>query len=343
MTLETTSRKIFVSWPGYSIVDPHSGKRLIDAGYEVLLRPKLGARSPRELSDMLEGAIGAIVSTDPFTRDVIQAHPSLGVIARVGVGTDSVDVTASTEYGVIVTITPGLNAETVADHTMALILAQLRKVVDQDSSVKRGGWERVGQLTPTELFGKTVGLLGAGSIGRKVIQRLAGFEVRILFFDPVVQDARPATKVESVKELLNASDIVSLHLPFTAETRAIVGERELHQMKSTAILVNTARGPLIDQAALFTALKEGTIGGAALDVFDEEPPPAELLNEIPNLICSPHLAGISKESIRRMTVSATDSVLSVLAGEIPDTAINLPATRRAVPQRGSLDVSNPWP
>jgi phosphoglycerate dehydrogenase-like enzyme len=100
-------------------------------------------------------------------------------------------------------------------------------------------------------------------------------------------------------------------------------------MKSTAILVNTARGPLIDQAALFTALKEGTIGGAALDVFDEEPPPAELLHEIPNLICSPHLAGISKESIRRMTVSATDSVLSVLAGEIPDTAINLPATRRA--------------
>jgi len=329
MTLETTNRKIFVSWPGYSIADPHTGKRLIDAGYEVLLRPKLGARSPLELSEMLEDAVGAIVSTDPFTRDVIQAHPSLGVIARIGVGTDSVDVAASNECGVIVTITPGLNAETVADHTMALILAQLRKVVDQDSSVKRGGWERVGRLTPTELFGKTVGLLGAGSIGRKVIQRLVGFDVRILFFDPAVQDARPATKVESLKGLLNASDIVSLHLPFTAETRAIVGEREFQQMKSTAILVNTARGPLVDQAALFSALKAGTIGGAALDVFDEEPPAAELLKDVPNLICSPHLAGLSKESIRRMTVSATDSVLSALVGEIPVTAINLPATRRS--------------
>src|ERR1700733_5166446 len=195
MTIENATRKIFVSWPGYSLADPDTGKRLIDAGYEVVLHPKLGARSPRELSIMLEGAVGAIVSTDPFTREVIQAHANLGVIARVGVGTDSVDVAASTEYGVIVTITPGLNAETVADQTMALILAQLRKGENQDSSVKRGGWERVGNLTPTELFGKTVGLLGAGSIGRKVIQRLAGFDVRILFFDPVVRDARPATKV----------------------------------------------------------------------------------------------------------------------------------------------------
>jgi phosphoglycerate dehydrogenase-like enzyme len=278
---------------------------------------------------MLEGAIGAIVSTDPFTRRVIQEQTNLGVIARVGVGTDSVDVAASNECGVIVTITPGLNAETVADHTMALILAQLRKVVDQDLSVKRGGWERVGKLTPTELFGKTVGLLGAGGIGRKVIRRLAGFDVRILFFDPVVQDAHPATRVGSVKELLKASDIVSLHLPLTAETRGVLGESELRQMKSTAILVNTARGPLIDQAALFSALKRGTVGGAALDVFDEEPPPAEVINDVPNLICSPHLAGISEESIRRMTSSATDSVLAVLAGEIPAAAVNSPATRRA--------------
>jgi phosphoglycerate dehydrogenase-like enzyme len=328
MTIENTTRKIFVSWPGYSITDPHTGKRLIDAGYEVLLHPKLGARSPQELSEMLEGAVGAIVSTDPFTRSVIEGHPHLGVISRIGVGTDSVDVAASTELGVIVTITPGLNAETVADHTMALILAHLRKVVAQDSSVKHGGWERVGRMTPTELFGKTVGLLGAGAIGRKVIRRLAGFDVRILFFDPVVEDAQPAAKMESVKELLNAADVVSLHLPLTAETRGIVGESELRQMKSTAILINTARGPLIDQAALFTALKEGRVGGAALDVFDEEPPSAEVLRDVPNLICSPHLAGLSTESIRRMTISATDSVLSALAGENPVTAINAPATRR---------------
>jgi phosphoglycerate dehydrogenase-like enzyme len=149
-----------------------------------------------------------------------------------------------------VTITPGLNARTVADHSLPLILAHLRKVVEQDASVKRGGWERVGKLTPTELSGKTVGLIGAGAIGQKVIRRLAGFDAKILFFDPVTAKAEPATKVSSLVELLSLSDVVSLHVPLTPGTRGMIGANELRQMKSTAIIVNTSRGPLIDQAAL---------------------------------------------------------------------------------------------
>jgi phosphoglycerate dehydrogenase-like enzyme len=321
-------KTIFVSWPGYSISDPETGRRLVDAGYEVVLHPKLGARSAQELDAMLSGAVGAIVSTDPFTREVINTHPNLKVIARVGVGTDSIDLPAATKNNVLVTITPGLNADTVAEHTLALMLALVRKVVDQDTLVKSGRWERVGEFAPGELLGRTVGILGVGTIGRKVIARLAPFGVKIHFFDPLVTQAEPATRVESVSDLLRIADILSLHVPLTEETRAIIGQKEIEQMKSSALIINTSRGPLIDQAALFSALKKGALAGAALDVFSEEPPPAAIVRETPHLICSPHLAGLSQESIRRMTVSATDSVLSVLSGQVPPTAINAPLNSR---------------
>jgi phosphoglycerate dehydrogenase-like enzyme len=323
--MNTQQKRIFVSWPGYSTSDPEAGKRLVDAGYEVVLHPKLGARSAQELDAILDGAVAAIVSTDPFSREVIEAQRNLKVIARVGVGTDSIDLTAASQRKVLVTITPGLNADTVAEHTLALILALIRKVVAQDILVKSGRWERVGEFAPGELAGRTVGLLGVGTIGRKVIERLAGFGVTILFFDPVVKQAAPAIRVDSLLDILRVSDILSLHLPLTAETRLIIGSREIEQMKSTALLINTSRGPLIDQAALFSALRRGSLAGAALDVFEEEPPSAATVGDVPNLMCSPHLAGLSQESIRRMTVSATDSVLAVLSGQIPSTAINAPA------------------
>ena len=274
---------------------------------------------------MLDGAVAAIVSTDPFSRVVIEAQQNLKVIARVGVGTDSIDLAAASQRKILVTITPGLNADTVAEHTFALMLALIRKVVDQDTLVKSGRWERVGEFTPGELAGRTVGLLGAGTIGRKVIDRLSGFGVKILFFDPIVRQADPATRIDSLPEILRISDILSLHLPLTAETRLIIGAREMEEMKSTALLINTSRGQLIDQAALFSALRKNSLAGAALDVFEEEPPPTATVRDVPNLICSPHLAGLSQESIRRMTVSATDSVLAVLSGQIPPTAINAQA------------------
>jgi phosphoglycerate dehydrogenase-like enzyme len=320
--MDLHSKKIFVSWPGYSISDPATGRRLVDAGYEVLLRPKLGARSAHELVPLLDGAVAAIVSTDPFTREVIEGQPNLKVIARIGVGTDSIDLAAASERNVLVTVTPGLNADTVAEHTIALMLALVRKVVEQDGLVKSGRWERVGEFTPVELAGRTVGLLGAGTIGRKLIQRLTGFDVKILFFDPAVTRTEYATKVNSLSALLSGSDILSLHLPLTAETRGIIGANEIRQMKTTALLINTSRGPLINQATLFSALRAGSLGGAALDVFEEEPPPSPVLRDVPNLICSPHLAGLSRESIRRMTISATDSVLAVLSGEIPSAVID---------------------
>ena len=160
--------RIFISWPGYSADDPETGGKLRAAGYELLLEPKSGARSPEQLISLMRDAVGAIVSTDPFTEAAIRTNPSLRVIARVGVGTDSIDRAAADAARVAIAITPGMNAAAVADQTLAMILALTRKVTAQDRNVKEGRWERVGAMTPSELPGKIVGLVGAGAIGREV-------------------------------------------------------------------------------------------------------------------------------------------------------------------------------
>jgi phosphoglycerate dehydrogenase-like enzyme len=326
--------KIFVSWPAYSPDDPETGARLVAAGHELLLSPKLGARSEKELIALMSGCVAAIVSTDPFSATAIESNPLLKLIARVGVGTDSIDLTAANTHGIGISVTPNLNTEAVADQTLALILALIRNVVQQDLGVKSGRWDRVGPNTPSELCGKTVGLIGAGTIGRAVMRRLSGFGVKLIFLDSYVPMAENATKIESIEELLSLSDVVSLHCPLTKETRDLLNARTLHLMKPTAFLINTARGLIIDQEALFAALRKRTIAGAALDVFAEEPPDHTALSNIPNLITSAHIGGLSTQSIRRMTISATDSVLSVLDGRIPTTIINPSALRRRMRTEG---------
>jgi phosphoglycerate dehydrogenase-like enzyme len=328
--------KIFVSWPGYSAQDPQTGARLIAAGHELALHPKVGARSEQELSALMAGCAAAIVSTDPFSATAIASNPALRLIARVGVGADSIDRTAADAHGVAISVTPGMNAEPVADQTLAMMLALIRRVVSQDQGVKSGRWDRVGPATPAELPGKTVGLVGAGAIGRAVQRRLAGFDIKLVFFDTCVKHLDGATPVANLEELLSTSDIVSLHAPLTAETRGLINAQTLRLMKPTAYIVNTARGPLIDQEALFDALRAGALAGAALDVFVDEPPDPAVLAGVPNLLTSAHIGGLSVESIRRMTVSATDSVLEVLRGETPAAVINPAAiTRHRAPSRAS--------
>lgn len=314
--------KIFVSWPGFNPEDPDTGRLLRDAGHDLVLEPKTGARTPDQVKVLAKGCAGAIVSTDPFTADVLEAIDTLKIIARVGVGYDSIDLEAANRRGVAISITPGMNAETVADHTVALILGLVRRVTEQDRLVKAGRWERVGVYAPSELPGKTVGLVGVGTIGRAVIRRLSGFGVTNVFYDRLIEEVEGATKLESLEALLAVSDIVSLHVPLFDETRHLMKAETLAQMKPGSYLVNTARGPIVDQSALFAALKSGHLAGAALDVFETEPPGAEVFSDVPNLIAAAHMGGISRESIARMTSSASRSVISVLNGELPDTVVN---------------------
>ena len=312
------SDRVLVTWMDYDPDGPRTGARLRDAGLRVDCEPKLGARSATEVRRLAAGAVAAIVSTDPFDRSVFAATPDLRVISRVGVGTDSIDLDAATAAGVAVLITPGGNRETVADHAMALILAALRRVVEHDASVRRGEWRRGGELMARDLHGSTVGLVGHGQIGRAVARRLGGFGVEILVCDPAASDGI------DLDELLRRSDVVSLHLPLTSATRRIIGERELALMRDRAVLVNTSRGGLVDERALVERLRAGALY-AALDVFEDEPPPLGDLSGLPNVVLTPHVGGLSESSVADMTEQATSHVLAALHGRPPLEALANPA------------------
>jgi phosphoglycerate dehydrogenase-like enzyme len=315
---------VVVTWLDYDVDDPATGGLLREAGLRVELAPKRGARTAAQLAALMRDAEGAIVSTDPFERSVFDAAPKLRVIARVGVGTDSIDLRAATEAGVVVTTTPGANRETVADHAMAMILAAVRRIVEHDASVRRGEWNRTGAATPWDLHATTVGIVGYGGIGRAVARRLAGFGTRLLIADPALTVAGGG-EVVPLDELLGRADVVSLHLPLLPATRHIVGARELARMRPHAILVNTSRGGLVDEEALVAALHSGRLRGAALDVFSDEPHLPQPLRSLPNVVLTPHVGGLSDRSIVRMTRQATRDVLHVLAGAGEPASIVNPA------------------
>lgn len=314
-------REVLVTWPSY---DAGAAARLDAAGLALRLAPKTGARSSADVARLAAGAVAAIVSTDPFDRAVFAAAPELRVIARVGVGTDSIDLAAATAAGVIVTVTPGANRETAADHAVAMILAALRRIVEHDASVRRGEWRRGGALTPWDVHGTVVGLVGYGGIGRAVARRLQGFGVDLLVADPAVREVAGG-EATSLPDLLARADVVSLHLPLTRETRAIIGGAELARMRPEAILVNSSRGGLIDEAALVAALAGGALRAAALDVFADEPAVPPRLLELPNVTLTPHIGGLSERTIDRMVEAATGSVLAALAGTVDPGVVANPA------------------
>ncbi|HEY7625835.1 MAG TPA: NAD(P)-dependent oxidoreductase, partial [Ilumatobacteraceae bacterium] len=251
---------VLITFPDFDTEHPEIGGAFTAAGYSMRLAPKHGPRSPAQLLELCSDASGAIVSTDPFTADVLRRSPSLQVVARSGVGLDTVDVTAATELGIAVVTTPGANETTVADHTLALMLALLRRITENDAGVRRGEWKRTGAHAPRLLTGCTVGLVGYGNIGRRVAHRLAGFDVELLVADPLAP-ASGALQVVELAELLERADVVSLHTPLLPSTRHLIDDEALHRMQPHAVLVNTSRGEVVDEGALFRALKDGVIAG----------------------------------------------------------------------------------
>jgi phosphoglycerate dehydrogenase-like enzyme len=198
------------------------------------------------------------------------------------------------------------------------MLAALRRVAEHDRAVRAGAWSRTGAAVPWELNGATVGLVGYGAIGRLVRRRLAGFRVRVLVADPQSPPNGDGVEVVTLEQLLGASDVVSLHAPLTAATTGLLDAARLALMRPGAVLVNTARGGLVDEAALVVALESGHLRAAALDVFEVEPPERARLLALPNVVLTPHVGGVSERSVREMTRRATDAVLDALAGRRPD-------------------------
>jgi phosphoglycerate dehydrogenase-like enzyme len=322
---------VLVTFTDFPADHPDVGGALTAAGLELRLAPKLGPRSEPELAALLPGVVGAIVSTDPFTDAVLRGAPDLRVIARTGVGFDTIDVTTATELDIQVVTTPGLNEHAVADHALALILGWLRMVPRLDADVRAGGWSRSGPHLPRQLAGSTVGVVGYGGIGRQVAKRLAGFDCDVLVHDPVLGDDGPVRSI-ALDELLTRCDIVTLHCPLLPETRGLIGSEALALMRPGSLLVNTSRGPVVDEAALVEALRSGHLGGAALDVFEHEPPVGSPLLSMPNVVVSPHNAGLSTVSAFDMSRACAGAVLTVLAGGVADGP-----TSRVVNRAGLLE------
>jgi phosphoglycerate dehydrogenase-like enzyme len=316
--------RVLVTWIDFDADGATTGARLRAAGLDVECAPKIGARATADVAALASGAVAAIVSTDPFDASVFALAPPLRVIARVGVGTDSIDLDAATAAGVAVMITPGANRETAADHAVAMMLAALRRIVEHDGAVRRGEWRRGGAQTPWDLHGTTVGLVGFGSIGRAVAERLRGFDVRLVVAGPALTPADVDEPLASLDELLAQADVVSLHLPLSDGTRQLIGASELDRLRPGAILVNTSRGGLVDEAALAQRLRDGRLRGAALDVFLHEPDVPRRLRELPNVVLTPHIGGLSVRSIAAMTEQATTHVLEALRGRPQPSALANP-------------------
>jgi D-3-phosphoglycerate dehydrogenase len=232
------------------------------------------------------------------TRRLIDAAPRLRWVARAGAGLDNIDVPAARERGIAVLNVPGANSVAVAELTMGLLLALFRRIPAADASLRRGAWEK-SKLMGRELRGKTLGIVGLGRIGREVARRALAFEMSCLAADPVVSEAdgsAAGVTLLPLHELLARADIVTLHVPATAETRGLIGAAEIARMRRGAVLVNAARGGLVDEAALHAALASGALSGAALDVYATEPPLASPLLSLPNVVATPHLGASTIEA-----------------------------------------------
>jgi D-3-phosphoglycerate dehydrogenase / 2-oxoglutarate reductase len=283
--------------------------------------------------DDVKGEVEAVLlRSGTFTARMIDGSPKLRIIARHGVGPDTVDIPAATARNVWVTNTPGANSRAVAEHVFALVLCLCRKVQTASARTRNGDWsgDRM-TLTGIELNGRTIGLLGLGNIGRHVARIAEGFGMTVLVTDPALrQESAPGLRLVPFDELVRESDILSLHLPLLPSTRNIIDAAVFGRMKDHAILVNTARGGLIDESALVDALRNGRLGGAALDVLDAEnadmtdPLPHNRipLAEFPNLIVTPHVGGQTQEALIRVGHIATDAIRCVLGGGRPDCAVN---------------------
>lgn len=298
-------------------------KLLETAGVEVIPSPADRPLQDEELAALLGQVDGLVVGVDRVGRRSLQAgRPRLRVVARNGIGVDTVDVQAATELGVVVTNAPSVNADSVADFAFALLLALVRRVPEADRAVRAGAWPR---LVGVELRGKYLGIVGFGRIGQRVAERARGFGLRVVAYDPqpdLAAAGELGVELVEFPRLLEEADFVSLHLPLLPETRHLLGEAQLRRMKSTSYLVNTARGGVVDEAALARALREGWIAGAACDVFEEEPPRTSPLLDAPNLLLSPHMASHTREAIARASRVAAECVLAVLRGEVPPHVVN---------------------
>ncbi|MGQ9625326.1 MAG: phosphoglycerate dehydrogenase [Anaerolineae bacterium] len=297
---------------------PHQDM-LREAGYEVINSPFDRLAEEDEMVEMLRDVDGCILGLDKVTARAIASAKRLKVISRYGVGVDNIDLDAATAAGIVVTSTPGTNHVAVAEFTLGLILALARSIPQQIRIAKSGSFNA---LTGIELAGSTLGIVGLGHISREVISRALALSMRVLVHTNYPDAGLKGVEYVPLNRLLIEADFVSLHCAFTPDRLNLIGAEELKAMKPTAYLINTARGELIDEDALYLALKEGWIAGAACDVFVHEPPVGSPLLELDNFIATPHAGARTHQAVMRMGILASENALKVLRGERPEHVLN---------------------
>lgn len=308
------------------------------AGCETVRSSQAGPLPETLLISLLQECDAVIASSDPYAARVFAACPQIKLVARCGVGIDSVDLNAATAAGVLVTNTPGAMTDAVADYAFALMLGLARRVVESDTLVRSDGW---GEFPGVLVFGKTLGLVGFGQIGQGVARRAQGFAMRVLAYDPPLaaaiaegrREAVPDVTFTDLETLLAESDFVSVHAPKLPETEGMFDAARFAYMKPTAYFINTARGALVNENALRSALEQGQIAGAALDVYSEEPLPAHHpLRSAPRCLLTPHNAFNATEAAAQMSLLAAENLLAAMRGERPVGLCN-PAVWQAASRR----------
>lgn len=319
--MASSTPKVLISQPIHE-----AGIRLLaEKGCEPRVSPDTSeATFVKEIRD----CSGLLVRTAEIPASVIEAGKGLKVIARHGVGYDNINVAAATHRKIPVCITPRANALSVAEHVLTLMLALAKRIVEYDAATRKDHFEIRNSYGAVDLNAKVLGILGMGRIGTLVCKKAkAAFDMDVLAYDPlvpaeVIQQAG-ARAMSNVPDLLKAADVVTVHVPSTPKTKGLIGEAALRMMKPSAFLINTARGPLVDEAALVTALTERWIAGAGVDVFDPEPPTADNpLFALPNVILTPHSAGLTVECVIRMATHAAQAIVDVLEGRRPEGVLN---------------------
>lgn len=301
--------KVLVTPRSYGKTNPQLFEMLKNAGLEVVRNETGGILDKEAMKTMLADCDGIIVGVDPLDAEVIAAAPKLKAIAKYGVGVDNIDMDACKERDIKVSRTVGANSVAVADYAMALILAVARKTVLIDSRCRQGDWKKI---TTRDVTGSTIGILGLGAIGKNVAQRAQGFGMTVLAYDPFWDDAYAAAhniRKATPEEIYKECDVISLHLPLLPSTRNSIGAEQLAMMKKETIIVNTARGGLIDEEALLDALENGRIYGAGIDAFSEEPPKDERWFKLDNVVLGSHCAASTKGAADNMGIMSTENII----------------------------------
>lgn len=301
-----------------SIEEEKNELKLINAKLSLLK-----AMTESELISQCGQAEGIINQYALLTRKVLENLPQCQVVARYGVGVDTIDLKAATDLGIIVANVPDYCIDEVADHALALLLTLARKTAFFDRRIKGGEWDFRPGMPISGIRGKTLGLIGSGKIGLEVSRRISSFGVRVLAFDPYLKQAGLPFELTSLDDLLRESDFISIHCPLNEETRHLIGAAAFQKMAKQPIIINTSRGPIIDEQALIKALQAGQVSGAGLDVLEKEPPdPASPLLKMENVILTPHVGFYSVASISELKRRTAKNVADVLTGKWPASVVN---------------------